>query len=147
MDYLLCTHRRFEATAAAAPLIMADELLEFWGAIYLDNPVIAQLGISFEAFLAQPARILPAASFTALVPLTEFFDRLPLLPAQRAVRDRLDAADAGQMELALGVSEARLTAASPTIRDGALVEKLRHHIWPRHQDRRAVREFAEEATS
>lgn len=145
MDYLLCTQRRFEAAASAAPLIMPDEVLEFWGEVYIANPVMAQIGISFEAFLAQPARILPAASFTAVILLTEYFDRLPLLPAQRAVRDRLEAADAGQMELALGASEARLKAASPTVRGGALVEKLRHHVWPRHPDRRFAREFSEVA--
>lgn len=131
MDYLLCTHRRFEAAAAAAPLIMSDERLDFLGGLYLENPRLSLAGISFEMFLSDPRPFL-GMQIAGILSADEAVAFLRLLPRQRAVRDRLDAADAGQMELALGVSEARLTAASPVVHDGSLVEKLRHHVWPKH---------------
>ena len=140
MNYLLCTQRRFEADAVAAPLVFADEAIDFWSEVYLANPVLSKLGISFEAFLAQPREILPAAQFTALMPLTDYIDNLPLLPRQRAVRERLDARDAGQLalELALGISEKKIARGSAAIRDGRFVEKLRHRVWPRRKPQRAI---------
>ncbi len=136
MNYLLCTHSRFERAAHAAPLILSDELIELWGEIYLANPLLTQLGITFEDFLSAPAGILSAATYQTLMPLPDGAQFYALLPAQRAVRDRMDAADAGQLELALGVSEKQITPGSPAARDGALFEKLRHHVWPRHAVRR-----------
>jgi len=146
MNYLLCTHRRVAAAAHAAQLIMSDERLDFLGGLYLENPRLALIGISFEMFLADPRPFL-GMQIAGLLSADEAVAFLRLLPRQRAVRDRLDAADAGQMELALGVSEAKLKPASPVIRDGALIEKLRHHVWPRHEVRRVAREFSEEAAS
>lgn len=143
MDYLLCTRRRVEAAAHVAPLIMSDERLDFLGDLYLENPRLSLAGISFEMFLADPRPFL-GMQIAGILSADEAVAFLRLLPRQRAVRDRLDAAGVGQMELALGVSEAKLKPASPVIRDGALVEKLRHHIWPRHQDRRFAREFSDE---
>lgn len=101
MDFILCTQRRFEAAAQAAPLILPDEAIDFWGGVYLENPVLAQIGITFEAFLAQPREILPAAHFSAIVPLTDFIDSFSLLPKQRAVQERLDAESAGQLSFKL----------------------------------------------
>ena len=70
------------------PLLMDDQELDFWGEIYLANPLLARLGISFEAFLAQPRRLIECANVGASVSLQRFFEDLPLLPAQRAARDR-----------------------------------------------------------
>lgn len=141
MNYVICSKQRIDAAASVKPLVMSDEEIEFWGGVYLANPTLSMLGFTFEAFLTEPRRILPAAEFSAIFSLTEFFDRLPLLPAQRAVRERLDAQDAGQIELALGVSESRLTADSPVVQGGALVEKMKHHAHPRHAARRELEEM------
>ena len=102
MNYLLCTQARFQRPAFVTPLILPDEEIEFWGGVYLANPAIFQLGISFEQFLAQPREILPAAHFSAVIPLTELLlGRVGLLPKQRVVQERLDAADAGQLSFDL----------------------------------------------
>jgi hypothetical protein len=98
MNYLLCTQARFRRPEHVTPLIMTDEEIDFWGGVYLANPAIFQLGISFEQFLAQPRELLPAATFGALISLTDLLlSRVTLLPKQRAVQERLDAADAGQL--------------------------------------------------
>ena len=134
MNFLLCTHRRFEAAAHAAPLIMSDARLDFLGGLYLENPRLSRVGISFETFLADPHAFL-GLQIASVLSFDEAVDFLRLLPRQRAVRDRLDATDAGQLELALGVSEAKLTASSPVVHDGVLTEKLKHHVWPRHRSK------------
>ena len=121
----------------APGLYLSDERLDYFGELFLANPALRATGVTFEAFLIVPSPF--------ILPLPDV-DYYPLLPAQRAVRDRLDAA-AARMERALGVSEAQLTPASPAIRDGALVEKLRHHVWPRHAVRRQEQQLAEDAAS
>jgi len=102
MNYLLCTQARFQRPTYVTPLVMSDEVIDFWGEVYLANPAIAQLGITFEMFLAQPLNLLPAATFEAVIPLTDLLlGRVALLPRQRAVQERLDAADAGQLSFDL----------------------------------------------
>jgi hypothetical protein len=128
MNYLLLTQARLNH--ASPPLIMRDERLDFYGDLYHLNPRLAWLGISFEVFLSDPESFI-GAEIAGLVALDDAAEFLRLLPAQRAVRDRIDASEAGQMELALGVSEKQIKPGSAEVHDGALFEKLRHHAWPR----------------
>lgn len=95
MNYLLITHDRLHAHPAAS-LRMPDELLDFYGDLYLANAWLGAIGISFELFLGAPAQWLACAQSHSLVPLDERQNFYPLLPRQRAVRDRVDAAEAGQ---------------------------------------------------
>lgn len=105
MDYLFCTHERLKNVAAHTPIKMSEAVIDMWADVYAANPMIALLGISFEMFLIQPHKFLPTANFTAIIPLTdEMLARLPLLPKQRAVQERLDAADAGQLSFELDPS-------------------------------------------
>lgn len=62
-----------------------------WSALYLDNPDIAARGVKIEEFLHQPAEIFEAVVYGRALPL----DPRPLLPAQRAVQERLDAVSEG----------------------------------------------------
>lgn len=101
--YLLITaHRLRPAVERTYP----DADIERWGEIYLANPQLATIGVTFEAFLNQPGQILRAAIYHELVPLPDHLDFYPLLPKQRAIRERLDAAAAGQMALNLEGSAA-----------------------------------------
>lgn len=98
MRFLLTTDMNF---APAAPRTYADGYLDQWGEIFLANPQLRTLGVSFEQFLAQPAEILRAAVYHDLMPLPEHMDFYPPLPRQRAIRERLDAEAAGQLSLNL----------------------------------------------
>lgn len=57
-----------------APVILADEQLEYWGEFYLSHPEIRRRGISFEQFLCAAPKL----------------RALPRLLVQLAVRARLD---------------------------------------------------------
>ena len=93
-NYLLVTAHRLQPVVART---YADAYIERWGEIYLANPQLATIGITFEAFLNQPENLLRAAIYHELVPLPDHVNFYPLLPKQRALRERLDAAAAGQM--------------------------------------------------
>lgn len=74
-------------------LIMPDAALEYWAEVYLANPLLAKLGITFELFLKQPrARIAAAQRLWAAVQLTDCIEQFDLLPKQRAVCTRLEPA-------------------------------------------------------
>ena len=83
----------------ARSLIKSDEELEYFGELYLANPQLSRCGISFERFLGDPANYLGARGI-GIGALDEVKGFLHLLPAQRAVRDRLDADAAGQQAFA-----------------------------------------------
>lgn len=94
----------------------SDEYLNY----YADRYVAMHLkghGISLEQYLHDPARY----EHLALAPF-------PLLPAQQAVRDRLDAeaAEVGAVTARMEAEVAHLPR-----RNGAAVEPLRHHRYPR----------------
>ncbi len=96
--YLLITTHYLQPVA---PRTYDDAWIERWAAVYNANPQIAAIGITLDMFLAQPEQLLRAAVYHELVPLPEHLDFYPLLPKQRAIRERLDAEAAGQMALNL----------------------------------------------
>lgn len=96
LNYLLLTQARL---TPAIPRTYSDACLDHWGEVYLDNPGLRAIGITFEMFLQQPAQILESATFHTLMPLPEPHKFYPLLPQQRAVQERVDAAAAGQTSL------------------------------------------------
>ncbi len=74
-------------------LVMSDAALNYWAEVYLANPLLSKLGITFVMFLNQPrARIAAAQRLWAAVSLTDCIEQFDLLPEQRAVRARLEPA-------------------------------------------------------
>lgn len=74
-----------------------DNYLNKWAAVYAANPALSRRHILFETFLQAPGEILQAVQrHDALLrdPAAGGPDPLPLLPAQRRVQARLDAAAA-----------------------------------------------------
>lgn len=63
-----------------------DAYLECWGDVYLRTPTLATARVTFVQFLRCPHFWLDRTEFLR----TDLDNRLCLLPAQRAVRDRLD---------------------------------------------------------
>ena len=98
MHYLLLTQARL---TSITPRTYDDVWLHHWADVYLANTGLRAIGITFEMFLQAPAQILASATFHTLMPLPEAHKFYPLLPAQRAVQERVDAAAAGQMSLNL----------------------------------------------
>jgi hypothetical protein len=98
LNYLLLTQARL---TPAVPRTWPDAYLDHWGDVYLGNPALRAIGITFEMFLQAPEQILGSATFHTLMPLPEGHKFYPLLPAQRAVQERVDAEAAGQMSLNL----------------------------------------------
>lgn len=94
MDYLLITSQRLHHGEGSRTF--SDAEIDHWGEIYLANPWLYRLGISFGEFIESPAAYLHAVGCAALMPLPEGAKFYPLLPAQRAVQERLDAEAAGQ---------------------------------------------------
>ena len=125
---------------------MSDERLDFLGEIYLRNPRLVSLGISFESFLSAPGAVL-WSEIAGILACDDVLDFIRLLPAQRAVRDSLDAAHAGQREIVFGGWEGKHNGASLLVRDGTLFEKLRHHAFPKHYTLRQKQKVEEGTTS
>lgn len=100
----------YTTRAVHAPFYLADEQLEYFAEVYLAMPEALRESCGFEQFLAAT----PAVR-----------DSRPLLPAQRAVRERLlSTRDRMMLREALAV-------ALSTIGNGRHIEKLRHHRHPR----------------
>lgn len=98
MKYLVLRLDHDPGTGGSS-LIKSDEELDYLGDLYLANPQLHRCGISFERFLGDPADFLGARGI-GIGALDEVRGFLRLLPAQRAVRDRLDAEAAGQQAFA-----------------------------------------------
>ena len=105
-----------EHRSTHAPFTVSDELLEFWGAVFLLNPRLRAQGVSFEQFVRAPALYLVGARVIVL-------RARPKAATTRAAR----AADVEGCERAVELLE-REGAASA---NGRMVEKLRHHRHPR----------------
>lgn len=97
--YLLITEARLQPQV---PRCYDDAHLDHWGEVYRANAGLGAIGITFEIFLQAPQMFLDSATHHILVPLPEGRPFYALLPAQRAVQERLDAEDAGQLSLSLG---------------------------------------------
>lgn len=99
-----------------------DEYIDFWGELFTANHLFAR-GIVFETFLQAPLEILHAVKFGTPFPLleSEFY---PLLPAQYEVQVRQFRKD---LEAELAEMDGRVVA----LRDGALVQSLRHFDAPK----------------
>lgn len=111
--------------------VYPDEYLDYWGAVFLANPQVRAAGVLFGSFLRYPAEILHAVAFAPLAP-----ERVGLLTAQRRLQRRFDqAGEAEQLPLPIESAIVALEAAGARVSNGALVEKLRHHAWPRKVDR------------
>lgn len=135
MDNAYCCehHRSF-----TAPVILPDEQLDHWGEVYLATPRLAARGVLFESFLAAPQEILAAlAEVDAMQPQ-------PLLAEQRAVRDRVDALYGSTAERGIERAIDALEHAGACRANGALIERLRHHAYPRVWPRPRVRRETEE---
>ena len=96
MNYLLITQARLQPIV---PRTYDDDYLEHWGNEYRARPFLRAIGISFEQFLQFPRELIDTASVSTLIPLPNAHGFYPLLPAQRAVQERVDAAAAGQLAL------------------------------------------------
>lgn len=106
----------------AARRTFADEYIEHWAAVYLDNPpLLARCGVLFETFLLTPAEILAAG---ARLEVTSC--RRGLLQRQLDVRQRVDQ-DAALQEMGERAIDA--LAAECHCANGTWTEKLRHHAW------------------
>jgi hypothetical protein len=96
-NYLLITESRLQPPEP--PPTQPDARLEYYGEVYVANPSLRAIGVSFEMFLQSPETFL--FSVLTLVPLPADQRYHPLLPQQRAVQEHLDAAAAGQLSLPL----------------------------------------------
>ena len=110
--------------------IYPDSYIDYWGAIYLANPIIRAHGVLFGTFLMAPIEILHAVVMASI-------EVAPgLLARQRAVRRRLDdAARAEQLPLDLDAVIVALEHKGARVSDGAWIEPLRHRAWPRNVKR------------
>ncbi len=117
----------------AAPVILADEVLEQLGRLYLANPHLRARGVLFETFLQAPAEILRACGRPYLI-----LSRRGLLPSQQTAQQRLDFDRAIQ-----DIARRAIAALPPGCRcaDGVWMEKLRHRAHPR-----GVKRFPKEVT-
>ncbi|MCU7934150.1 MAG: hypothetical protein KZQ99_04625 [Candidatus Thiodiazotropha sp. (ex Dulcina madagascariensis)] len=119
--------------------IYRDEYLAYWGNVYIANrALLKERGVLFETFLINPRAILDAVAFCKPLPLTDDF--YPLLPAQRAVQERLIHAELDQYErdaLEHELSAITPTGAAPVRRaNGQLIEPLKHHAHPQKRGSR-----------
>lgn len=110
----------------------SDAYIDYWGEIYLANPIIRERGVLFGTFLMFPAEILHAIVMQSIE-----VDLAPgLLAQQRAVQRRIDEAlRGGQLSLALDAVIVALEHKGARVSDGAWIEPLRHHRYPRRYDR------------
>jgi hypothetical protein len=109
-----------------AHAVYPEDYLRHWGEIYLANPRIRAHGVSFLHFLADPERILRAVIYGEEA-------ARPLLREQLEVQRRLDD-EARALE--------RLLVRRPMrVSNGACVEVLHHHCWPRHAHRRLLQDM------
>ena len=109
-----------------------DEWIEYWAAAYLareNNVRLRALRVDFERFLCAPVVFL-----AALHPIHRPRGTSGLLPAQRAVQKRFDA-QAALLEIAERAADQ--VAAESHCANGAIVEKLKHHAWPRRPRRKS----------
>jgi hypothetical protein len=65
----------------------SDEYIEYWGEVFLANPILRRRGVNFITFLVAPEEILAAVLTPQVADLGEF---RPLLPAQRMAVARND---------------------------------------------------------
>lgn len=110
MPALLNADRSFHA-----PFTMPDELLDFWGCVFLANPQIRARGVSFEQFVRAPWWYLLGARASVVISM-----RGRLQPATRSAL----------LELAERAVE-RLEREGAGCANGRFTEKLRHHRHPR----------------
>jgi len=112
----------------AAPRTFSDEHIEHWASVYLDpynNRQLRALHVKFERFLLAPEVFLAALGRPRVIVTS-----CGLLPAQRDVQRRLDLMD----------KFVRAFRGEWLCADGRWVEKLKHHAYPRHRDRRTLKE-------
>lgn len=111
--------------------VYSDEYLEHWGRFYLANPPLRRAGVLFATFLEAPGEILFALAHQAQCQAAA---RQPqLLPAQREVQRREDfRLPSPRIERAI----AQLEREGASCANGRMVEKLKHHTFPRRPRRR-----------
>ena len=111
--------------------IYLDAHIDYWGEIYLANPMIRAHGVLFGTFLMAPLEILHAV---VMAPIDV---RQGLLARQRAVQRRLDLEAAGeQLPLQFEAMIVALEHKGARVSDGRWIEPLKHRTWPRHANRR-----------
>lgn len=100
-----------------------DEHIEYWGEVFVDNQ-LHRSGLTFERFIESPVEHLEAQLFHYDEPAPE---PEPLLPRQRLVQARIDAADILDEQLNQDLADRAV------LRDQVLIEPLRHHAqaWKR----------------
>ncbi len=91
-----------------------DEYIHYWGGIYIALPAILHRGILFDTFLLHPQEIINQVCSEAC----SEDDVLPLLPIQQAVMHELAEAE-----------HDALIPATAQHRDGAFIERMKHHCW------------------
>jgi len=120
---------------AAAPFIITDEQLDYWAGVFLANPGIRARGVLFETFLIAPVQIIAAIAAAPVPPA-----RAGLLIGQRRAQAAADFQTSVQQVVQRLGREAERS--STGVADGRLVERLRHHRYPRNPMRTRVREAA-----
>lgn len=122
--------------------VYTDEHIERCAKLYMQNPELRARGVLFVMFLAQPQAYLRAIDFGLVMPLPPGEEFYPLLPDQRAVRDRIDCALAVAVDVEAHVAKADAYVLRRRMRvsNGAGVEPLHHRTWPRHEVKRVAKE-------
>lgn len=113
-------------------LRISDEELDYWAEIYTRNNLHGY-GILFSVFIEAPLEILEGLRQREAARFAELREAEPPLPAQARVQRRLD------LQSGIGLLEEELESdPRVTYRNGAYVEPLHHHTWPRRPYRRAA---------
>ena len=113
---------------AAAPAIHDDDWIDRWAEVYLDahiNRVMRAHRVRFETFLLAPEVILATVQNPRAFP-----ERVGLLPAQRAVQERLDREWAIN-DLTDRAFKALEEQGAFCSSNGRMTQKLRHKAHPR----------------
>ena len=131
----------------------SDEYLDHWGDVYVANyALFTARNVLFETFLLDPWAILTAVTFGFPLPSGEdgFY---PLLPAQKAIQERLINEEADQemvdyqrrvreaMRHAISLQMEQLTTMGPSpvrCRNGLFIEPLHHKASPDRRGRRCA---------
>lgn len=121
---------------------MTEDDYDRWAAIFQANRLHERFGITFAAFIDRPHAYLAAYIFLAPRPEPDgYYD---LLPEQRAVQRAIDEQCDTEVALLQVLTESVLASLEPDLRglrfrNGALVEPLHHHAYPRRHRRRLLR--------
>lgn len=107
-----------------------DEHIEFWGRVFEANNLYAY-GVRFDHFITAPQEFLEALARWRSERHADG-EFAPLLPAQARVARRIE------LQTPIGLlAESLENVPTAIMRDGTLIEPLRHHRYPRNHARRA----------